>query len=130
MKTLFFRILLVVLIPLFNLPGIINAQDSTVTVRLIDSNGNLLTGGTLQYYNLGWKDAVNNQDGTFTYDSTGSSTHLKVTYNYCYLYIYNVSTSQDPYNIQKLVHQHLRKIVKITTCQEEPPNFTGKGGGI
>jgi hypothetical protein len=34
-------------------------------VKLQDSQGNLLQGGSLQYYEGSWKDAVNNGDGTF-----------------------------------------------------------------
>ena len=36
------------------------------TVKLKDSNGILLPGSSLQYYDGSWKDAANNNDGTFS----------------------------------------------------------------
>ncbi len=51
-------------------------------VKLINSNGTKLTGGTLQYYEGSWKDAVNNNDGTFTINTTAKTLSLRMTYEY------------------------------------------------
>lgn len=55
---------------------------SGVTVKLINSSGALLTGGTLQYYEGAWKDAVNNNNGTFTVNTTKPTISLRMTYEY------------------------------------------------
>ncbi|MBW7887831.1 MAG: hypothetical protein H3C35_05665 [Bacteroidetes bacterium] len=62
-----------------------------LTVKLISSTGALLTGGTLQYYDGSWKNAVNNNNGTFTVSTTKSSVHLKMTYEYGTQQINNVT---------------------------------------
>ncbi len=49
-------------------------------VKLEDSQGNLLQGGSLQYYDAGWKDAIDNGDGTFTVQTEKSTVSLKMTY--------------------------------------------------
>ncbi len=49
-------------------------------VKLINSTGSLLTNGTLQYSDTTWKDAVNNNDGTFTITTTKKKLSLRMTY--------------------------------------------------
>ena len=51
-------------------------------VRLTDSNGDILPGGALQYYEGGWKNAVNNQDGTFIVNTNLTKVSLRMTYAY------------------------------------------------
>ena len=52
----------------------------TFTVKLISSAGVPLMNGSLQYRDSTWKDAVNNNDGTFTITSSGRKTSLRMTY--------------------------------------------------
>jgi hypothetical protein len=49
-------------------------------VRLLNSQGQLLTGGSLQYYDGGWKTAINNGDGTFLVDTERSTVSLRMSY--------------------------------------------------
>ncbi|MCX6143817.1 MAG: hypothetical protein NTZ35_11410, partial [Ignavibacteriales bacterium] len=53
---------------------------SGVNVKLINSSGTNLTGGSLQYYDGSWKDAVNNNDGTFKVNTTLATVSLRMTY--------------------------------------------------
>jgi hypothetical protein len=52
------------------------------SVKLVNSTGTKLTGGTLQYYDGSWKDAVNNNDGTFFVNTTKTTLSLRMTYEY------------------------------------------------
>jgi hypothetical protein len=51
-------------------------------VKLINSTGAKLTGGSLQYYDGGWKDAINNNDGTFFVSTSARTISLRMTYEY------------------------------------------------
>ncbi len=51
-----------------------------LTVKLVNSAGTNLTGGSLQYYDGSWKDAVNNNDGTFHVNTTLATVSLRMTY--------------------------------------------------
>jgi formylmethanofuran dehydrogenase subunit C len=51
-------------------------------VKLVNSIDAKLTGGTLQYYDGSWKEAVNNNDGTFFVNTTKTSLSLRMTYEY------------------------------------------------
>ncbi len=55
---------------------------SQCTVKLLSSTGSLLTSGSLQYRDSTWKDAANNNDGTFTINTTKKKLSLRMTYNY------------------------------------------------
>jgi hypothetical protein len=55
---------------------------SGCNVKLINSAGTKLIGGLLQYYEGGWKDAVNNNDGTLFVNTTATTTSLRMTYEY------------------------------------------------
>jgi hypothetical protein len=52
----------------------------TFNVKLVNSQGQLLTGGSLQYYDGGWKAAVNNGDGTFPVKTERSTVSLRMSY--------------------------------------------------
>ena len=52
------------------------------TTKLEDSQGNLLNNGSLQYYEGAWKDAINNNDGTFTIPTTLKNVSLRMNYAY------------------------------------------------
>jgi hypothetical protein len=64
-------------------------------VRLLDSNGDILTGGTLQYYEGGWKNAVHNKDGTFIVNTNQSKVSLRMTYAYGSQTLSNVNVGND-----------------------------------
>jgi hypothetical protein len=53
-----------------------------LVVKLINSTGARLTTGSLQYYEGSWKNATNNNDGTFTINSTAKTLSLRMTYGY------------------------------------------------
>jgi hypothetical protein len=52
------------------------------TVKLESSTGALLIGGNLQYYEGGWKDAIDNGDGTFSVSTKQKIVSLRMTYSY------------------------------------------------
>lgn len=54
--------------------------NPNLTVRLEDSQGNLITPGSLQYYDSGWKDAINNGDGTFNVITERAAVSIRMTY--------------------------------------------------
>jgi hypothetical protein len=64
-------------------------------VKLVSSNGTKLTSGTLQYYEGAWKDATNNQDGTFSINTSLKTLSLRMTYEYGTQTKSNVSISND-----------------------------------
>jgi len=62
--------------------GQLPVPPSGFIVKLINSSGTNLTGGSLQYYEGSWKDATNNNDGTFTINTTAKTLSLRMTYQY------------------------------------------------
>jgi len=68
---------------------------SGCNVKLVSSANVKLTTGSLQYYEGSWKDATNNQDGTFSINSTTKSLSLRMTYEYGTQTKSNVSISTD-----------------------------------
>jgi hypothetical protein len=58
------------------------SPPSGCSVTLVNSTGSKLTGGALQYYEGSWKDAVNNNDGTFFVNTTATTISLRMTYEY------------------------------------------------
>ena len=58
----------------------VTQAPSGLSVKLINSAGTNLTGGSLQYYDGSWKDAVNNNDGTFHVNTTLATVSLRMTY--------------------------------------------------
>ncbi len=55
---------------------------SQCLMKLLSSTGSLLMGGSLQYRDTTWKDAANNNDGTFTINTIKKKLSLRMTYNY------------------------------------------------
>ena len=53
---------------------------SQCTVKLLSSTGSLLTSGSLQYKDSTWENAANNNDGTFTINTTKKKLSLRMTY--------------------------------------------------
>jgi hypothetical protein len=68
---------------------------SGCNVKLVNSAGTKLTGGSLQYYEGSWKDAVNNNDGTFFVNTTKTSLSLRMTYAYGTQTKSNVTVGND-----------------------------------
>jgi hypothetical protein len=66
-----------------------------VAVKLVNSTGARLTDGSLQYYEGGWKDAVNNNDGTFTVITSLHTVSLRMTYAYASQTKSNVTVGPD-----------------------------------
>jgi hypothetical protein len=64
-------------------------------VKLVSSAGTNLTSGSLQYYDGNWKDATNNQDGTFSIDTKLKTLSLRMTYEYGTQTKSNVPISND-----------------------------------
>jgi hypothetical protein len=94
-------------------------NTSGTTVKLINSTGALLTGGTLQYYEGAWKDAVNNNDGTFTVNTTKPTISLRMTYEY------GTQTKQNvPVGNGEIVFQTVNAQVKL---QDSNGNLQDQG---
>jgi len=77
-----------------------NSNPPSLGVKLENSSGSLLTGGTLQYYDGGWKDATNNGDGTFGINTTKSILSLRMTYAYGSQTVSNISAQNNTYTFQ------------------------------
>jgi len=69
-------------------------------VKLEDSQGSLLQGGSLQYYDGGWKDAIDNGDGTFTVQTEKDKVSLKIHYAGATQKVDNVTVGSTPYVFQ------------------------------
>ncbi|MDR3627222.1 MAG: hypothetical protein P4L45_10340, partial [Ignavibacteriaceae bacterium] len=76
---------------LANLP----VPASGLPVKLVASNNTNLSTGSLQYYDGGWKDAVNNNDGTFFVNTTLKTVSLRMTYEYGTQTLSNVVAGSD-----------------------------------
>lgn len=61
---------------------ILERLPSPPTVKLEDSQGKLLRGGSLQYYEGSWKNAIDNGDGTFMLDTKLKTIRLRMIYEY------------------------------------------------
>jgi hypothetical protein len=83
-----------------------------LAVRLVGSSGMALTGGSLQYYEGSWKDAVNNNDGTFNVNTTLTTVSLRMTY------AYGSQTKSDmPANGGPVTFQTVNTQVKLQNSQ-------------
>ncbi len=77
-------------------------------VKLISSNGSKLSNGTLQYYDANWKDAVNNNDGTFSINTTKTTLSLRMTYAYG-----SQQKSNVPVNSDTVIFQTVNAAVQL-----------------
>ena len=66
-----------------------------LNIKLIDSQNNYLPGGSLQYYESGWKDAFDNGNGTFKVTTEQTKLSLRMTYEYGSQTISNVPVTSD-----------------------------------
>jgi hypothetical protein len=73
---------------------------SGCNVKLVNSTSTKLTGGALQYYEGSWKDATNNNDGTFFISTTTKTLNLKMTYEYGIQTKSNVMVGYDTVTFQ------------------------------
>ena len=85
---------------------------SGFNVKLVNSLGTKLTGGSLQYYDGSWKPAVNNNDGTFTINTTLKTVSLQMTYAYGMQTKSNVTVGSDT-----VVFQTVNAQVKLQNSQ-------------
>ncbi|MGD0589994.1 MAG: hypothetical protein ABSA44_04235 [Bacteroidota bacterium] len=74
-------------------------------VKLVNSTGTKLTSGSLQYYDGSWKDAVNNNDGTFFVNTTAKTLSLRMTYEYGTQTKSNVTVGYDTVAFQTVKAQ-------------------------
>jgi hypothetical protein len=72
-----------------------STPTSGCTVKLASSTGTPLLSGALQYYDGSWKDAVNNNDGTFSVTTNLKTISLRMTYEYGTQTKSNVPISND-----------------------------------
>ena len=73
----------------------LQTQTSNCVVRFVSSTGSLIANGTLQYRDTTWKDATNNNDGTFTINTIKKKLSLRMTYNNGTQTISNVTIKND-----------------------------------
>ncbi len=92
--------------------GQLPPPPSGFNVRLVSSTGVKLTGGTLQYYDGSWKAAVNNNDGTFSINTTLQTVSLQMTYAYGVQTKSNVAVGSDT-----VVFQTVDAQVKLQNSQ-------------
>ena len=69
-------------------------------VRLTNSSGNLLPGGSLKYYEGGWKDAIDNGDGTFAINSDKKTLSLRIIYEYGSQTVSNIPAQNNTYTFK------------------------------
>jgi hypothetical protein len=91
-------------------------EEYNYNIKLLNSSGTLLTGGSLQYYEGNWKDAVNNGDGTFLVNTNLSQVSLRMTYEYGTQTLSNVSLANG--NIA--VFQTVKAEVKLQDSNGSP----------
>jgi hypothetical protein len=84
-------------------------------VKLINSSGIGLLGGTLQYYEGSWKNAVNNNDGTFRVNTGLATVSLRMTY------AYGIQTKTNvPVGTDTAVFQTVSARVRLQNSQGTP----------
>jgi len=69
----------------------------SLAVNLENSSNSLLTGGGLQYYDGGWKDALNNNDGTFGINTDKTVLSLRMNYAYGSQTVSNIPAQNNTY---------------------------------
>jgi hypothetical protein len=83
-----------------------------LVVKLVSSVGSPFPDGSLQYYEGSWRDAVNNGDGTFSVNSSQTTTSLRMTYAYGSQQKNNV-----PVNVGPVTFQTVNTQVKLQNSQ-------------
>jgi len=88
--------------------------EEGLPVKLQDSQGNLLQGGSLQYYDAGWKDAENKADGTFNVETDKATVSLRMHYAGASQQLSNVTVEQNT-----VTFQTVKTTVKLLNDQNE-----------
>jgi hypothetical protein len=88
------------------------SAPSGLLVNLVSSTDTKITNGSLQYYEGSWKDAVNNNDGTFNVNTTLTTVSLRMTYAYGSQQKNNVAVNGGP-----VVFQTVNTQVKLQNSQ-------------
>jgi hypothetical protein len=83
-------------------------------IKLVNSQNQLLTGGSLQYYEGGWQDAINNGDGTFQVNTERTTVSLRMTYAYGSETKQNVAVGTDT-----VVFQTINTQVQLTNSSSQ-----------
>jgi hypothetical protein len=89
---------------------------TTCTVKLLSSADSLLNGGSLQYRDSTWKDATNNNDGTFTFATSLKKTSLRMTYAFGTQTKSNVTIKSD----SVIIFKTNNVIVNLQSSQGNP----------
>lgn len=89
-----------------------SAPVAGCNIKLINSAGARLTDGSLQYYEGSWKDATNNNDGTFFVNTTAKTLSLRMTYEYGSQTKSNIAIGSDT-----VVFQTVNAQVKLQNSQ-------------
>lgn len=90
-------------------------SEPGLPVKLIDSQGSLLQDGSLQYYDSGWQEAIDNGNGTFLVQTERATVSLKMTYAGGSQQINNVTVGSDT-----AVFQTVNTTVKLLNSQNTP----------
>ena len=75
-------------------------DQPVLSVLLLNSQNQPLTNGTLKYYEGGWKEAVNNGDGTFRVETEQETVKLRMTYAHASQDIADVPVNGGPVTFQ------------------------------
>ncbi len=84
--------------------NLVELEHNTVSllVNFKDSQGNLIQEGSLQYYDAGWKDAVNNGDGSFNVETDRSTVSLRMNFAGSSQTVSNVAAQNNTYTFTTL----------------------------
>jgi len=69
-------------------------------INLLNSQNQPLTGGTLKYYEGGWREAMNNGDGTFRVETDLETVKLRMTYAHASVDMTDVTVNGGPVTFQ------------------------------
>jgi hypothetical protein len=97
------------------LPFTVTQPPTGLNVKLISSSGTSVTGGSLQYYDGSWKDAISNNDGTFKVNTNLKTVSLRMTYEFATQTKSNVTVGYDTVAFQTVNAQ-----VKLQNSQGAP----------
>jgi len=73
------------------------ANPVSLAVNLKNSSNSLIAGGSLQYYDGGWKDAVNNGNGTFGINTDKTTLSLRMNYAFGSQTVSNIPAQNNTY---------------------------------
>ncbi len=79
---------------------LVQSDNPHLLINLVNSSGNLLTGGSLKYYEGGWKDAIDNGDGIFKVETERSTVSLRMIYAYGSQDVSNITAQNNTYTFQ------------------------------